>query len=75
MKLAPNPFTHAIAAGEKQIGIWSSLANGFAAEVISTDRHPIIYAETPPVPGAPTVAASLAGRVVSLVPARWPLVP
>ncbi len=36
MKLAPNPFTHAIAAGEKQIGIWSSLANGFAAEVIAS---------------------------------------
>ena len=36
MKLATNPFTHAIAAGEKQIGIWSSLANGFAAEVIAS---------------------------------------
>lgn len=36
MNLAPNPFTHAIAAGEKQIGIWVSLANNFAAEVIAS---------------------------------------
>lgn len=35
MKLDRNPFTHAIAAGEKQIGIWASLANAFAAEVIA----------------------------------------
>ncbi len=36
MRLAANPFTHAIARGEKQIGIWASLANGFAAEVIAS---------------------------------------
>ncbi len=36
MNLAPNRFTHAIAAGEKQIGIWASLANNFAAEVIAS---------------------------------------
>lgn len=33
MKQARNPFTHAIAAGEKQIGLWISLASPFAAEV------------------------------------------
>lgn len=33
MKLARNPFTHALAAGEKQIGIWVSLSSPFAAEV------------------------------------------
>lgn len=33
MKLARNPFTHAIAAGEKQIGLWISLCSPFAAEV------------------------------------------
>lgn len=36
MKLGRNPFTHAIAAGEKQIGIWASLANNFAAEVVAS---------------------------------------
>ncbi len=36
MRLASNPFTHAIARGEQQIGIWASLANGFAAEVIAS---------------------------------------
>lgn len=33
MKLEKNPFTHAIAAKEKQIGLWVSLASPFAAEV------------------------------------------
>ena len=28
---------------------------GFAAEVIPTAGHPLVYAESPPVPGAPTV--------------------
>ena len=28
---------------------------GFASEIIPTDGHPIVYAETPPVEGAPTV--------------------
>lgn len=33
MKLAPNPFTHGLAAGEKQIGLWISLCSNFVAEV------------------------------------------
>ncbi|MDB4240804.1 aldolase/citrate lyase family protein [Yoonia sp.] len=33
MKLAQNKFTHAIAAGDKQIGLWISLASPFVAEV------------------------------------------
>ena len=33
MKLSSNPFTHAIAAGEKQVGLWISLASPFVAEV------------------------------------------
>lgn len=28
---------------------------GLSPEIIETDGHPIVYAETPPVPGAPTV--------------------
>ncbi len=35
MKLEPNPFTHAIAAGEKQIGLWVTLSNNFVADVIA----------------------------------------
>lgn len=35
MRLKPNPFTHAIAAGDKQIGFWLSLSSGFAAEVVA----------------------------------------
>ena len=33
MKLASNPFTKALKAQDKQIGLWVSLANNFAAEV------------------------------------------
>ena len=33
MKLAQNAFTHALAAGEKQIGLWISLCSNFVAEV------------------------------------------
>ena len=33
MQLATNSFTHAIAKGDKQIGIWISLASPFAAEI------------------------------------------
>mgnify|MGYP003627356188 FL=1 len=36
MKLPANPFTRAIAAGEKQTGLWISLCSNFAAEVVST---------------------------------------
>jgi len=35
MKLATNPFTHAIAAGEKQIGLWVSLCSSVSAEVVA----------------------------------------
>ena len=31
MDLAANPFTHAIAARQKQIGLWISLSSHFAA--------------------------------------------
>jgi 4-hydroxy-2-oxoheptanedioate aldolase len=33
MKLASNPFTAALARGDKQIGLWISLCSGFGAEV------------------------------------------
>lgn len=35
MKLAVNAFTHAIRAGEKQIGLWVTLSSNFAAEVVA----------------------------------------
>ena len=33
MKLATNPFTRALAAGDKQVGLWISLCSNFVAEV------------------------------------------
>jgi len=35
MELARNPFTHAIAAGDKQVGLWISLASPFVADLIA----------------------------------------
>ena len=35
MNYPKNPFTRAIAKGEKQIGIWASLASPYAAEVLA----------------------------------------
>lgn len=35
MQYPENPFTHAIAAKDKQIGIWVSLSSAFAAEVVA----------------------------------------
>lgn len=35
MNLAPNAFTRAIKAGQKQIGLWVSLSSPFAAEVVA----------------------------------------
>lgn len=35
MKYPENPFTRAIARGEKQIGIWASLVSPYAAEVLA----------------------------------------
>lgn len=36
MELTPNRFTHAIANGNKQVGVWVSLCSNTAAEVIAT---------------------------------------
>lgn len=33
MKLLKNPFTHALARGDKQVGLWISLCSNFVAEV------------------------------------------
>ena len=39
MKLEKNPFTHAIAEGRKQIGLWVSLSSPFVAEVVSPSGY------------------------------------
>lgn len=42
----------------RQAGEWVAKrfeSLGFESAIISTDRHPIVVAESPPVPGAPTV--------------------
>lgn len=39
MELEQNPFTHAIAAGQKQLGLWISFASAFAAEVTAPSGY------------------------------------
>lgn len=42
----------------RQAGNWVAdqfTSSGFTAELIETDGHPLVYAESPAVPGAPTV--------------------
>lgn len=39
MELKTNPFTHAIATGDKQVGLWVSLCSNFAAEVIAPSGY------------------------------------
>lgn len=39
MKLAKNNFTHAIAAGDKQIGLWVTLSSPVSAEVVAPSGY------------------------------------
>ena len=36
MKLASNPFTRALRQKQQQVGLWVSLSNNFAAEVVAS---------------------------------------
>jgi 4-hydroxy-2-oxoheptanedioate aldolase len=36
MKLPINPFTRALKERRRQVGLWVSLSNNFAAEVVAT---------------------------------------
>ena len=39
MKTNTNPFTHAIAAKKKQIGLWVSLSHNYSAEIVATSNY------------------------------------
>ena len=39
MNLPQNPFTRAIAAGKKQIGLWVTLSSNFTAEVVAPSGY------------------------------------
>lgn len=39
MKLPANPFTQAIASGQKQIGLWISLSSNFSAEIVASSGY------------------------------------
>lgn len=39
MKLKQNPFTRALAAGDKQVGLWVTLSGAFSAEVVAPSGY------------------------------------
>lgn len=39
MQLKPNTFKHAIAAGQKQIGVWNSLCSNIAADALASSGY------------------------------------
>ncbi|MDE0212004.1 MAG: aldolase/citrate lyase family protein [Boseongicola sp.] len=51
MKLERNRFTHAIAAGEKQVGIWITLGSNLAAEVVAPSGYDWALIDTEHSPG------------------------
>ena len=50
MKIPPNAFKHAIAAGQRQIGLWSSLCSNIAAEIIADSGFDWIVLDTEHAP-------------------------
>ena len=53
--VSADPAAATTCAGRPSGWPTSSAGCGFATEVIPTAGHPLVYAESPPVPGAPTV--------------------
>lgn len=51
MKLAHNIFTRAIKNGDKQIGLWVTLADGLAAEVVAGAGYDWVVIDTEHSPG------------------------
>lgn len=50
MEIPKNRFKHAIAAGERQIGLWSQLANPIATEVIAEAGFDFVVVDTEHAP-------------------------
>jgi 4-hydroxy-2-oxoheptanedioate aldolase len=51
MKFPANPFTAALRAGQKQVGIWVSLASPYAAEVVAGAGYDWLVVDTEHAPG------------------------
>lgn len=51
MRSADNPFKHALAAGQPQIGLWCTLSTGFTAEVVAGAGFDWLLLDTEHSPG------------------------
>ena len=71
MKLRENSFLTAIRAGQKQLGLWVSLSNGYAAEVVAHAGYDWVMLD---MEHAPSDMASVLGscrRSRAVRPRRW----
>ncbi len=60
MKHPKNPFTHAIRNGEKQIGLWVSLANPISADIVASSGYDWVLIDMEHSPNeVPTVLSQL----------------
>ncbi len=65
MKMPPNPFLAAIRAGEPQIGLWISLANNYAAEVVASAGYDWLLVD---MEHAPADVATVLGQLQAVAP-------
>jgi 4-hydroxy-2-oxoheptanedioate aldolase len=76
MDLPRNRFKHAIAAGELQVGLWSSLCNNIAAEIVSDSGFDWILFDTEhspnEIPGLVSqLQAAVRGTANAIVRPAW----
>jgi 2-keto-3-deoxy-L-rhamnonate aldolase RhmA len=76
MDLPRNAFKHAIAAGQLQIGLWSSLSSNIAAEIVSDSRFDWILFDTEhspnEIPGLiAQLQAAACGTAAAVVRPAW----
>lgn len=65
MNFPTNAFTHAIAAGQKQVGIWASLASSFAVEIVASAGFDFIVVD---MEHAPNDLESVLGQLQAIAP-------
>ncbi|MDP5084084.1 MAG: aldolase/citrate lyase family protein [Yoonia sp.] len=65
MKMRANPFLAAIRAGQPQIGLWISLANNYAAEVVASAGFDWLLVD---MEHAPAEVATVLGQLQAIAP-------
>jgi 4-hydroxy-2-oxoheptanedioate aldolase len=65
MKMLANPFLAAIREGRKQIGLWVSLSNNYAAEVVASAGYDWLLVD---MEHAPSDMATVLGQLQAIAP-------